>query len=200
LLYYALQAFAKLAETSPGTSLAPAAKTSWTNIFKCLVFPHAWVKLSSARLLGLLFSDLGNASSKTEQGLAALPLHTNMAMEVTGKEMHELCAAGLRTLRFSNVSEQLVGQTTRNLVFLGRCYSANEVEWEHPTPYTSQRRRVATLLGEEKEEEEEQDEDDEEDEEEEQDDKQATTRHSTISSPASHPSSAATTAPPPPQS
>jgi U3 small nucleolar RNA-associated protein 20 len=179
LLYYALQAFAKLAETSPGTSLAPAAKTSWTNIFKCLVFPHAWVKLSSARLLGLLFSDLGNASSKTEQGLAALPLHTNMAMEVTGKEMHELCAAGLRTLRFSNVSEQLVGQTTRNLVFLGRCYSANEVEWEHPTPYTSQRRRVATLLGEEKEEEEEQDEDDEEDEEEEQDDKQATTKPNT---------------------
>ncbi|KAG9841770.1 putative HEAT repeat protein, partial [Aureobasidium melanogenum] len=156
LLYYALQAFAKMAEMAPSTSLAPAAKASWTNIFKCLVFPHAWVKLSSARLVGLLFADLGNRASKTEQGLAALPLYTNSKMEVTAKELHELCAAGLRTLRFSNVSEQLVGQTVRNLIFLGRCYSADNVDWEHPTPYT--RNGVAASAQEEDEQEDEEDE------------------------------------------
>ncbi|CAD0094511.1 unnamed protein product [Aureobasidium mustum] len=156
LLYYALQAFAKMAEMAPSTSLAPAAKPSWTNIFKCLVFPHAWVKLSSARLVGLLFADMGNCASKTEQGLAALPLYTNSKMEVTAKELHELCAAGLRTLRFSNVSEQLVGQTVRNLIFLGRCYSADNVDWEHPTPYT--RNGVAATAQEDDEQEDEEDE------------------------------------------
>ncbi|KAH0210466.1 putative HEAT repeat protein, partial [Aureobasidium melanogenum] len=156
LLYYALQAFAKMAEMAPSTSLAPAAKPSWTNIFKCLVFPHAWVKLSSARLVGLLFADLGNCASKTEQGLATLPLYTNSKMEVTAKELHGLCAAGLRTLRFSNVSEQLVGQTVRNLIFLGRCYSADNVDWEHPTPYT--RNGVAVSQEEDEQEDEEEDE------------------------------------------
>ncbi|KAG9695244.1 putative HEAT repeat protein, partial [Aureobasidium melanogenum] len=155
LLYYALQAFAKMAEMAPSTSLAPAAKPSWTNIFKCLVFPHAWVKLSSARLVGLLFADLGNCASKTEQGLAALPLYTNSKMEVTAKELHELCAAGLRTLRFSNVSEQLVGQTVRNLIFLGRCYSADNVDWEHLTPCT---RNGVAVAQEEDEQEDEEDE------------------------------------------
>jgi U3 small nucleolar RNA-associated protein 20 len=159
LLYYALQAFAKMAEMAPATSLAPVAKASWINIFKCLVFPHAWVKLSSARLIGLLFADMGNCASKTEEGLAALPLYTNSKMEITAKELHELCAAGLRTLRFSNVSEQLLGQTVRNLIFLGRCYSASNVEWEHPTPYT---RNGVTATSTEDEEEEEEEEEDEE--------------------------------------
>jgi U3 small nucleolar RNA-associated protein 20 len=163
LLYYALQAFAKMAEMAPSTSLAPAAKASWTNIFKCLVFPHAWVKLSSARLIGLLFADMGNCASKTEQGLAALPLYTNSKMEVTAKELHELCAAGLRTLRFSNVGEQLVGQTVRNLIFLGRCYSASSVEWEHPTPFT-RNGRVSTSDNQEDEDEDEEEEEEEEDE------------------------------------
>jgi U3 small nucleolar RNA-associated protein 20 len=161
LLYYALQAFAKMAEMAPSTSLAPAAKASWTNIFKCLVFPHAWVKLSSARLIGLLFADMGNCASKTEQGLAALPLYTNSKMEVTAKELHELCAAGLRTLRFSNVGEQLVGQTVRNLIFLGRCYSASSVEWEHPTPFT-RNGRVSTSDNQEDEDEEEEEEEEDE--------------------------------------
>jgi U3 small nucleolar RNA-associated protein 20 len=80
-------------------------------------------------------------------------------MEVTEKELHELCAAGLRTLRFSNVSEQLVGQTVRNLIFLGRCYSASSVEWEHPTPFT--RNGIATTSDAQDEEEEEEEEEDE---------------------------------------
>ncbi|KAI5206320.1 putative HEAT repeat protein [Aureobasidium subglaciale] len=158
LLYYALQAFAKMAEMAPSTSLAPAAKASWTNIFKCLVFPHAWVKLSAARLLGLLFADMGNSASKTDEGLAALPLYTNSKMDITAKELHELCAAGLRTLRFSNVSEQLVGQTVRNLIFLGRCYSANDVDWVHPTPFTRNGVTARNNTEEENDEEEEEDE------------------------------------------
>lgn len=169
LLYYALQAFAKLSEIAPATSLAAPAKPSWSNVFKCLVFPHAWVKLSAARLLGLLFSDLGSNSSKTEQGLSALPIYTSSNMAVSEGELHELCSAGLRTLRFSNVSEQLVGQTVRNLIFLGRCYAVNESEWAHQTPYTGKRFTSTTSaaieedeIAEEEEEEEDAAEDDDE--------------------------------------
>ena len=129
LLYFSLQAFAKLCEIAPTTALSAGSKTTWANIFRCLVFPHAWVKLSAARLVGLLFADVGSASSKTEAGLTALPLYSSGGLEVTEDETHQLCNASLRIMRFPNVTEQLVSQTARNLIFLGRCYGANNALW-----------------------------------------------------------------------
>lgn len=129
ILYYSLQAFAKLSEVAPSTALSAASKKSWTNIFRCLVYPHAWVKLSAAKLVGLLFADVGSASSKTEAGLKALTLRSSGGLELTEDELHQLCSASLRIMRFTNVTEQLVSQTVRNLIFLGRCYSANGAIW-----------------------------------------------------------------------
>lgn len=129
LLYYSLQAFAKLCEVAPTTALSSKSKETWSNIFSCLAFPHAWVKLSAARLIGLLFADVGSASSKTEAGLSALPLQSSGGLDLTEKEMRQLCAASLRMMRFTNVTEQLVQQTARNLIFLGRCYGANNAIW-----------------------------------------------------------------------
>lgn len=129
LLYYSLQAFAKLCETAPATALATVSKSSWASIFRCLIFPHAWVKLSAARLVGLLFADLGSTSSKTEEGLAALSLKSSGGLIVTEEQLHQVCSASLRILRFQNVTEQLVAQTARNLIFLGRCYGASNALW-----------------------------------------------------------------------
>ncbi|GAB7348382.1 hypothetical protein MBLNU459_g6816t2 [Dothideomycetes sp. NU459] len=130
LLYYSLQAFAKLCETASATALAAGSKSSWASIFRCLIFPHAWVKLSAARLVGLLFADLGSTSAKIDKGLAALPLQSSGGLRVTEEEMQQLCSASLRILRFQNVTEQLVTQTARNLIFLGRCYGANDAIWK----------------------------------------------------------------------
>lgn len=159
LLYYSLQAFAKLCEVAPTTALSASSKPTWANIFRCLIFPHAWVKLSAARLVGLLFADLGSTSSKTDAGLTALPLYSSGGLEVTEEEMQELCKAGLRMLRFQNITEQLVQQTARNLIFLGRCYGANGALWPEETS------RVETEIGVDGESEDEESEKEEEDDE-----------------------------------
>lgn len=164
LLYYSLQAFAKLCETAPKTALSANSKTTWANIYNCLVFPHAWVKLSAARLVGLLCADVGSASSKTESGLTTTPLHSSGGLELTERDMHQLCSAGLRIMRFSHVTEQLVGQTARNLIFLGRCYGANNAMWSDEAHKATQAVNRAAKPSSDEEEDEEDEEDEEEDE------------------------------------
>jgi len=160
ILYYSLQAFAKLCETAPTIALSASSKTTWTNIYHCLIFPHAWVKLSAARLVGLLFADVGSAASKTEGGLATLPLRSSGGLESTEEELHQLCNASLRIMRFSQVTEQLVSQTTRNLIFLGRCYGVNGVLWTDTA--RNQTNTVADITAEEEADEGEEEEDEDE--------------------------------------
>ncbi|GAB7341202.1 hypothetical protein MBLNU457_7490t1 [Dothideomycetes sp. NU457] len=128
LLYYALQTFAKISEKAPTTAISQSSKQTWTRIFRCLVFPHAWVKLSAARLTGLLFGDV----AKTSQGaaLGELPLVTSGNMQVTADELRNLCMSSLRMLEVAGVTEQLAAQTARNLVFLGRCFAASNMRWK----------------------------------------------------------------------
>ena len=128
LLYYALQTFAKISEKMPTTAISQSSKPTWTRIFRSLVFPHAWVKLSAARLTGLLFGDIGKTSQGT--GLGALPLVTSGNMQVTADELRTLCMSSLRMLEVTGVTEQLAAQTARNLVFLGRCFGASNVRWK----------------------------------------------------------------------
>ncbi|KAG8629012.1 hypothetical protein KVT40_002877 [Elsinoe batatas] len=129
MLYYALQLFAEIAKTSPAVAFAAKTKQIWTSVFRCLVFPHAWVKLSAARLVGVLFGDIGKASK--EGGLGKLPLPSTGAVVVSSQELRQLCLTSLRVLRYDGSSEQLLAQTCRNLVFLGRSFGANGMMWEY---------------------------------------------------------------------
>ncbi|KAF2227792.1 hypothetical protein BDZ85DRAFT_271318 [Elsinoe ampelina] len=129
MLYYALQLFAEIAKTSPTVAFAAKTKQIWTSVFRCLVFPHAWVKLSAARLVGVLFGDVGKANK--EVGLGKLPLPSTGVVMVSAQELRQLCLTSLRVLRYDGSSEQLLAQTCRNLVFLGRCFGANGMVWEY---------------------------------------------------------------------
>lgn len=132
LRYYGLQLLAKLSETVPETVLSTKLKSLWQRVFRSLLFPHTWVKLSAAKLVGLLFGDVASTNAQTEQGLAALPLRGSGGLELTEQDLRQLCNASMRILKFAGVTEQLATQTIRNLIFLGRCFSANEMVWQIP--------------------------------------------------------------------
>ncbi|OMP81501.1 U3 small nucleolar RNA-associated protein 20 [Diplodia seriata] len=128
LIYYSLQSFAKLCKLSPATTFAVGSQSIWTTVRGCLTYPHAWVKLSAARLIGLYFADF--ASHNAADGYAGVPLTGSGGLQLGADDMLDLTSASLRILRVPGVSEELAIQAVRNLVFLGRCFGVNGLEWK----------------------------------------------------------------------
>lgn len=127
LIYYALQAFSKLCKLSPDKTFIPDLDDLWDSVRICLSFPHAWVKLSAAKLVGMYFADFASANS--ENGLGLIPLRGSRGLHITDEDMIHATNASLRTLRVPSVSEELCTQTIRNLAFLARCFAVNDLRW-----------------------------------------------------------------------
>ncbi|EKG17811.1 Down-regulated-in-metastasis protein [Macrophomina phaseolina MS6] len=128
LIYYSLQAFAKLCKLSPTTTFASSSHNFWMTVRSCLTFPHAWVKLSAARLVGLYFADF--ASHNASEGYAGVPLTGSGGLQLAADDMLDMTSASLRILRVPGVGEELATQAVRNLVFLGRCFAVNGLHWK----------------------------------------------------------------------
>ena len=127
LIYYALQAFSKLCKLSPDKTFVPDRDDLWRAVRFCLSFPHAWVKLSAAKLVGMYFADFASANS--ENGLGSVPLRGSKGLLLSDEGMVYIASASLRTLRVPSVSEELCTQTVRNLAFLARCFAVNDLRW-----------------------------------------------------------------------
>ncbi len=128
VLYFALQLFSKIFQLFPSKALGPSSASMWKAVQTCVSFPHAWVKLSATRLIGLYFADLGRTNA--EIGLQAVPLKGSEGLQLSEEEMIRLTTTSLRVLRVPGVSEVLATQTVRNLAFLGRCFGVNGVQWQ----------------------------------------------------------------------
>ena len=118
LLYFALQIISKICQRSPNTLLKASSAILWVSIRKCLSFPHAWVKLLSAKLLGICFADFARANANRE--LSKGPIKSMGGLRLDSDEISEVAKASIRSLRFPGVSEELATQSVRNLIFLGR--------------------------------------------------------------------------------
>ncbi|KAJ9665174.1 U3 snoRNP protein [Coniosporium apollinis] len=130
LLYYSLQAFAKISEVFKSAAFAADTAPLWAAVRSCLFYPHAWVKLSAARLMGLYLKDLVSTNA---HNLGSVPLIGSGGLQLSGDDdMIQLTNAGLRTLKLPSVTEELAGQTVRNLLVLGRCFAANGLKWQYP--------------------------------------------------------------------
>ncbi|KAI9835282.1 MAG: hypothetical protein M1819_002426 [Sarea resinae] len=128
LLYYALQAFSRVCHLFPETAFNTNSASMWAAICDCLSFPHAWVKLSASRLLGLYLADFARANAET--GLEHVPLLGSGGLELTGDAMLQLTRQSVGALRIPRVSEELASQVVRNLVFLGKSLGANNLPWK----------------------------------------------------------------------
>ncbi|TKA30448.1 hypothetical protein B0A50_02675 [Salinomyces thailandicus] len=131
LLQAMLDTFTVMVETVPETAFARSSATIWTNIQQCLAALDPQVQLTAAQLIGAYFSHIASSASKTDQGLATLPLIGSGQLELTAEGLRRACRTSIRALIRSSLetSEALVAQTVRNVVFLGRCFAVNGMLW-----------------------------------------------------------------------
>lgn len=152
LLYFALQTFAKICQLFSASTFAASIAPLWASVRQCLFFPHAWVKLSAAKLLGTYFADFARSNVGNEALL--LPLKGSGGLWLSEQEIIEVMRASLGMLRVPGVSEQLASQSVRNLVFLGKIVAQTSMPW----PQRDQQPEAETIedtIGLEEEEEEE---------------------------------------------
>lgn len=125
-LYFALQLFTKLCNTTPTLALSPECASIWASVQECLFFPHTWVKTCAANVVGLWMADM--AKTNATEGYAAIPLVGSSGLAMDETTMLRLLRASLRSLRTPGITEELAMQSVRNTVFLGRCCSQNGLE------------------------------------------------------------------------
>ncbi|KAF2269148.1 hypothetical protein CC78DRAFT_509265 [Lojkania enalia] len=127
LIYYALAVSSKLCKLSPHTCFASNKKDFWRAIQSCISYPHTWVKLTAAKLIGMYFADV--ATTNGDSGLGSLPLEGSHGLQLSEESMIQLTNAFLKNLSVPNVTEELCAQSVRNLAFLARCLAANGAKW-----------------------------------------------------------------------
>ncbi|MCJ1338728.1 U3 snoRNP protein [Bachmanniomyces sp. S44760] len=118
LLYVTLQSTTKLCQIHTSTLFEPTSEPLWTEIRQCLHFPHAWVKLETAKLLGLYFASFARANTNVAR--LEQPLIGSHGLHLGSEDMIQLIRSSLRLLQVPGVSEGLATQSVRNLIFLGR--------------------------------------------------------------------------------
>ncbi|EDN10099.1 predicted protein [Histoplasma mississippiense (nom. inval.)] len=126
VLYHSLQLFTKVCQLFPGIALSGDCENIWRYVCESLFYPHVWIKSCAANLIGIWLADeaKGNASI----GYGSVPLISASGLKLEGSTMLDITRASLLCLKSATVSEDLATQTIRNLVFLGRCFSQNNLE------------------------------------------------------------------------
>lgn len=132
LLYFALQTFAKITQLYANSTFKPAFASLWASVRQCLSFPHAWVKLSAAKLLGTLYADFARKNADIEE--QELPLEGSGGLWLKGDEIVASARALLALLKVPGVSEELANQSVRNLIFLGRIMAKTSLSWQQAAP------------------------------------------------------------------
>ena len=126
VLYFALQAFLEICQKYPSIAFSVANAQTWVSIRYCLGYPHVWVKLSSAKLLGRLFADVTRSNTTKDDSRPTLKGSGGLCL--TEEEMIEIARTSLRTLRVPSLNEELASQSVRNILFLGRNLATTPLE------------------------------------------------------------------------
>lgn len=123
LVYFGLQTWIKIVQHFPESSFSALNNAMWLAIRECLVFPHAWVKLSAARLMGLLLAEY----AKSPESLSNLPLENGCGLKLDGTDLVNIARATSSQLNSAELSDELGLQVVKNLLFVGRCFYANKM-------------------------------------------------------------------------
>lgn len=127
VLYFALQLFTKLSKTTPAIALSQDCAPIWLSVLESLFYPHAWIKTCAANLTGVWLADLAKANAAS--GYGSVPLVGSSGLKLDREAMLQLVRASVRCLRTPGISEELATQTVRNIIFLGRCFAQNGLEF-----------------------------------------------------------------------
>ncbi|KAL8970349.1 MAG: hypothetical protein Q9183_001570, partial [Haloplaca sp. 2 TL-2023] len=130
LLYYVLQSLLKACQILPGASFHADNAILWSYVGRCLSYPHAWVKLSAAKVQGMLFADIARANAGTDE-TRELPLQGSNGLQLTGVDIEAITRASLGIFKTPALTEELAAQTVRNLVFLAKTMTSISGKGEH---------------------------------------------------------------------
>jgi len=122
--YHILSVLGKAISIFPDVATQPQ-KLSWTAVVAHLLFPHAWVRMAAARLLGQLFSMLPVAAQPPEGYPASSPL-----VELDLKEIAEKHSMQLKSPHLNSI---LGLQIVKNLFYIGKCFCAAKGPNPKPT-------------------------------------------------------------------
>lgn len=130
-LIAALGLLTAICEVLPERAFVKKRSGLWTSVQQRSTAPVIDAQEAAAKLQGMLFNDAASTTSKSERGLATLPLRASGGLELGASELKSACAVNLRILRTSSAeASEVVTHTVRNLVFLGRAFSANGMQWK----------------------------------------------------------------------
>jgi U3 small nucleolar RNA-associated protein 20 len=126
-IYAALQLCYILVEKFPDTILSSKNNSLWKSCSTCLSYPHAWVKLSAAKLMSKYFVSF--ARSNVEYGLKPVPLKTSGGLTLTSDNITSLIRRTVHMLKTPGLTTLLADEIVKNLVFLATCAGANNLNW-----------------------------------------------------------------------
>jgi U3 small nucleolar RNA-associated protein 20 len=125
----AVELFSKLVAAAPAATMTQKQAALWCAIQALLPNHDIEMRSTAASLISLWFQDIVTANSKPELKLQKLPLRGSHGLQLDKTTMIELLKSSLRTLRRLDGSSPTLGPATvRNVLFLARCFDANEAE------------------------------------------------------------------------
>ncbi|QSZ35764.1 hypothetical protein DSL72_006886 [Monilinia vaccinii-corymbosi] len=128
LIYAALQLTATMCQKFPEALLSSKTSGLWSAVRVCLSYPHAWVKLSAARLTSTYFADF--ARTNAEAGLEGLPLRGSHGLKLSGDDISDFIRRIVGMYKTPGLTELLAEEILKNLIFLGRCAGTNNLKWK----------------------------------------------------------------------
>lgn len=117
-LFLCLQLISKLCQLRPAYALGLSSAPLWASVRQSLKFPHSWVKLATAKLLGIYFADFARSNANEKE--VSLPLKGSGGLLLRSEEMFEMTCGSLKLFEMPRVGEELAGQSVRNLTFLSK--------------------------------------------------------------------------------
>jgi U3 small nucleolar RNA-associated protein 20 len=129
----ALATLHTLIDVSPSIAFSNQSLSMWQSVHAHLNSVNMDTREAAAKLIEEYFSHLASSSSKSGPGLSAVPLRGTCGLKLEGQEMRQICQSSLQVLLsgVDDSTEALATQIVRNLVFLGRCFAANRMEWHN---------------------------------------------------------------------
>jgi U3 small nucleolar RNA-associated protein 20 len=131
--YHALHVLSKLTKYFPellSSGSGMGVSIDWASVVRLMLFPHAWVRLASSRLLGNLYATLPTTVVTSPQD-GSHPTAISGMVLVTQRSCIQL--------KGEHLDEALALQVVKNLVWLGRAFSVlNSHSTQHPDDSSSE--------------------------------------------------------------
>ncbi|KAI9465208.1 armadillo-type protein [Lactarius psammicola] len=118
VVYHVLTVLGKIARIFPDVATRPQ-KLPWPAVVAHLLFPHAWVRMAAARLVGQLFAATPVAALPQEGYPTSSPL--------VGLNLKEIARKHSTQLKSPYLNSTLGTQIVKNLLYIGKCFCVTKI-------------------------------------------------------------------------